>query len=341
MRFPLGMLGCVLAGCVAQPTTSNPCPSAISERTHDSQPAQGSLLGLAPAGSILRIGIEHLPPDERMAHASDVRVESLTVGGDTPLRGQEPRRRTSADVDAARTHVLTDIDLAAIDDPFAREALHFMIDLVQTDQRRVRRTGGNPLLDFYLPDQERGPLLVGEQLLLADQEEWLQEHGPALLQRPMRQLLRRLPLVQQLEFDFRDFRTDNLPLSGPTRQANEPRNGGMRVSVRVHLDDLGDPLEVMFSDNGMRIGTSQEIGKLGYQIALSDELLLELRARTEYASGDHAVRVDLSYRPGFFTSYHLSVGDDMDFLSMSPLYSLLESPIDGAPGLVLYVVTVF
>ena len=237
--------------------------------------------------------------------------------------------------------MLTGLDLTTIDDPLARETLHFMIDLVQTDQRRVRRTGGNPLLDFYVPDQERGPLLVGEQLLLADQEEWLQEHGPALLQRPLRQLLRRLPVVQELEFDFRDFRADNLPLSGPLRQANEPRGSGTRVSVRLHLGDLADPLEVMFSDSGVRIGTSQEVGKLGYQLAVSDALTLELRARTEYATGNHAVRVDLTYRPGFFTSYHLSVGDDMDFLSMSPLYSLLESPIDGAPGLVLYVVHVF
>jgi len=53
------------------------------------------------------------------------------------------------------------------------------------------------------------------------------------------------------------------------------------------------------------------------------------------------VRLDLAWRRSASTSVHVAVGDDMDFLSTSSLYSLFESPMDGSPGLVLYAVHVF
>jgi hypothetical protein len=52
-------------------------------------------------------------------------------------------------------------------------------------------------------------------------------------------------------------------------------------------------------------------------------------------------RVDLSYHPSLSTSLHVALGDDMDFLSTSSIYSLFESPMDGSPGIVLYAVHVF
>lgn len=328
MKVRLGILGCLLAGCVAQPERA--IPNGATARTR---------LAAKSRDAVLRIGIEHLPPDDRFPQG-EVRVAATNPAAATP-RGQDGTRSRGAqdperDVDVVRTHVLTSLDLSTVVDPVERETLHFLVDLVKADQLRVRRTGGNPLLDFYLPDQERGSLLVGEQLLLADQEEWLQQHGPGLLQRPLRQLLRRLPIVQQFELGVREFRSDNLPLPTPWQSPEPGRTA--RISVRLHVDDLEDPLEVMVSQYGLRIGTSQNVGKFGWALSLSEALQLELRARTEYDTGDHAVRVDLSYRPSSSTSYHLSVGDDMDFLNRSPLYSLLESPIDGAPGIVLYAV---
>lgn len=344
MRFVLGISGCLLAGCVATVRPS-PMPAvAQSAPNADPRPAD-AVASLVPSslprgGTVLRIGIEHLPPDERLQGPGEPRVDTPKAPPSLPqfARSSKPLRRE--DVDAIRTHVLTSIDLDAIDDPIERETLHFLIDLVRNDQRRVRRTGGNPLLDFYLPDQPRSSLLVGEDLLLADQEQWLQTHGLKLLQQPLRQLLRRLPIAREFDMDLQQFRADYLPLS--ERQSDQ--DGGRantRMSVRLHLDDLNDPVEVMLSRSGLRIGSSQQIGKLGYQLAITDALGLELRARTDYDTGDVTVRFDLHYQPAGMTSYHLSIGDDMEFLNRSPLYSLLESPIDGAPGIVLYVVQVF
>lgn len=295
--------------------------------------------GIPTSGTVLRIGIEHLPPDERLQNPGEPRVDTPKTPQSLPqfARSSTPLRRE--DVDAIRTHVLTSIDLDAIDDPIERETLHFLIDLVRNDQRRVRRTGGNPLLDFYLPDQQRSSLLVGEDLLLADQEQWLQTHGLKLLQQPLRQLLRRLPIARELDMDLQEFRADYLPLS--ERTDREDGRANTRMSVRLHLDDLSDPVELMLRRSGLRIGSSQQVGKLGYQLAITDALGLELRARTDYDTGDVTVRLDLHYQPAGMTSYHLSIGDDMEFLNRSPLYSLLESPIDGAPGIVLYVVQVF
>ena len=74
---------------------------------------------------------------------------------------------------------------------------------------------------------------------------------------------------------------------------------------------------------------------------LSATLRLEVRARTDYRTNENGLRVDLSYRPNDGTSVHCAIGDDMDFLSTSSIYSLFETPMDGSAGLVLYAVHVF
>ena len=91
----------------------------------------------------------------------------------------------------------------------------------------------------------------------------------------------------------------------------------------------------------VRVGSSQEHCKFGLNLPLTETINLELRTRTEYATEHTGFRVDLSYRPTLSTSMHVALGDDMDFLSTSSIYSLFESPMDGSPGLVLYAVHIF
>ena len=113
------------------------------------------------------------------------------------------------------------------------------------------------------------------------------------------------------------------------------------MSVRLHTSDLADPVELAYIRSGIRIGTSQESGKLSIDWDLSATLRLELRARADYATHEEHLRADLAYRHSPTTSLHVSIGDDMDFLSTSSIYSLFETPMDGAPGLVLYAVHIF
>jgi hypothetical protein len=86
---------------------------------------------------------------------------------------------------------------------------------------------------------------------------------------------------------------------------------------------------------------SQQQAKVTLDLPLTGRVRFGLRARTDYETGRSTVRSDLIYRASPRTSFHLAAGDDMDFLSTSSLYSLFDSPMDGAPGLVMYAVHTF
>jgi hypothetical protein len=174
-----------------------------------------------------------------------------------------------------------------------------------------------------------------------EQEQWLQAHGQSLLRRPLRQLLRRLPIARDVEVELDEFRSDHVPMSEPYQNEHRRSDGLGRVSMRVHASDLHDPVELVWIRGPVRIGSSQQHGKFGIDLPLTEKLRLELRTKTGYESEHTGFRLDLSYRPSFSTSFHVAVGDDMDFLSTSSIYSLFESPMDGSPGLVLYAVHVF
>lgn len=322
MRFQLGIVGCLLAGCAMQPTTSNPVDTALA----------ASVAPLPPSPFVLRIGVENLSPegDEPPAAA---RVEHAE--GSTRRETRLSSLRAPDPIPEERV-----LRFAPTDNAVADEALHFVSDLLEADRHRVRREVALPFFDFQPIDPERGPLLDSEWDLQRDHEQWLQEHGGAMFRRPIHQLLRRLPLVHELEVEFDSFRSENVPLSEPW-QAADRRHRKSRISLRVHLSDPEDPLEATWIWSGLRVGTSREIGKLGFDLPLTDSMGLELRARTEYASGQSGFRIDWSWRASPSTSLHVAVGDDMDFLSTSSTYSLFESPMDGSPGLVLYAVHVF
>lgn len=341
MRFRLGIVGCLLTGCMMQPAMSTPRDSALAAV---SAPASGPTLAddraaarTPPPAFVLRIGIEHLPPESDDGEAPP-RIQPSARAGVRPLRLARPGRNGADEALPATERPL--LDFANADDPLAREALHFVSDLIDADRQRVRREVGLPFFDFRGSDPDRGPLLTSEIALQTDHEQWLQQHGTALLQRPLRQMLQRLPIVRDLEIAFEDFRSENVPLSEPWQQADERRRSGC-VSLRVHADDLRDPVEAAWIWSGLRIGSSQEMGKVGLSLPLADALRLEVRARTEYATDHTGFRVDLSWRRSVSTSLHMALGDDMDFLSTSSIYSLFESPMDGSPGLVLYAVHIF
>ncbi|MEO6596318.1 MAG: hypothetical protein ABIP94_16335 [Planctomycetota bacterium] len=292
---------------------------------------------------MLHIGLEHLPPSEVMPSDDGPRVEPRTLSLAEPAARSNPGRALEPRLDAFHRHTwsLSASDLASIDDPVARETLHFVQDLVEADQRRVRLEVAMPFLETQYADVDRGPLLSSEVALVEAQEEWVHVNGQALLRRPLQQLLRRLPLAQQVEIDFADFRSENVPLSEPSFSPNGNRERFGRLSVRLHVNDPGDPLEVAYIQSGVRIATSQSTGKLSFNWELSERVRLELQGRTDYATNKQHVRLDLAYRPSPTTGLHVAAGDDMDFLSTSSIYSVFESPMDGAPGLVLYVVHIF
>ncbi|MFT4840887.1 MAG: hypothetical protein ACI8UD_000678 [Planctomycetota bacterium] len=321
---------CLLTGCATQPPRGISPASEPSPLTHS-------------AGHVLRIGLEFLPPDERFPDEADVRAEPRIASNPTSLASEQAVRPVALRFDEpSRAPRLSAIDFESIDDPIARETMHFCSDLIQADRQRVRREVGIPFFGFRDDVMELAPLLTSERRQREEHEQWSQQHGPRLLKRPLRQLAKRLPLARDFEIALEDFRSDHVPLTEPYRQAHGDRRKLGRMSLRLRTRDFGDPMELVYiHHSGVRIGSSQEQGKLSLDFNLSENLNFTLRARTNYATGESGIRTDLIYRTSENMSLHLAAGDDMNFLSTSSLYSLFESPMDGSPGLLLYAVHTF
>lgn len=333
MRFRLGFLACLLAGCATQPVPST-APDA---------PTDHLAVLAAATGRPQCIGLEFLPPDGRFPELEPVQVEPERRRASKPTPSS--RALTQVEVDdpePSRLPSLSQIDLDAIEDPIARETLHFCKDLVAADRQRVRREVGIPFFDFRGSPDDLSPKLTMERRLEAEHDEWAQQHGVRLFRQPLRLLGKRLPIAREFEIAVEDFRSDHVPLSEPYREAHGDRRRLGRMSMRVHVRDVQDPVELVYiHPSGLRIGSSQMRAKMSYGVDLSNSLNLSVRARSDYDTGDFAMRADLIYRPATHVSVHLSAGDDMDFLSTSSLYSLFESPMDGRPGLLLYAVHTF
>lgn len=314
-----GILLCLLTGCAIQPGRELPGPLPTAE------PLAAALFAPNP----LRIGLEHLPPhDQGQEPRSGPRAEAVAGSARHPDLRQPPSPTAAA--------------AAAAVDPLAREALQFLDDLQRADRRQSQREARPPFLDWQpLLDDDGPPLLAADRARAEEHAEWVNEHGPDLLKQPARHLLRRLPLVRELEQELFEFRAKNVPMTQGYRRVHGDRFRLGRLSMRLHLDDLHDPVEVVYMRSGVRIGTSQDTGKLSIGWRLHERLTLDLRARIEYDTGARTWRADLGYRPSDHASIFLSVGDDVDLLPSSSLYSPLATPEEGSTGLLLHAVHTF
>ena len=330
MRIQACALACLLAGCATQPSRSS-APTPVAIQAPDVDPGA------------LRISLEFLPPDDRFVTSEPLRVEALTTNK-SDVSAERRAVHAVALPDDAPTSIPEQarIDLDAVDDPIAREALHFCSDLIAADRRRVRREAGIPFFELRADDPDRGMLLTSERRLHEDQDRWSQQLGTALLKRPLRLLTRRLPIARELDLALRDFRADFVPLSEPYREVHGDRRELGRLSVRLSVRDLQDPVEVVyFHPSGVRLGSSQERAKLALSYPLTERLRLDVRARTEFDSGDTGLRADVVYRHSSSMSIYVTAGDALDIRSATSLYSLLETPSADSPGLMLYAVHTF
>ena len=319
-----------MAGCVMQPAAPAPQTSPLKP--------------IANTGTqhVLRIGLEFLPPDDRFPSTEPLRAETRIATNQPALASERAMRTVALRKEPSLSLKLNEIDFESIDDPIEREAMNFCYDLIAADRQRVQREVGIPIFGYRQDEFEFSPLLNSERQLLEEHEQWIQQRGPRLLRRPLQQLAKRLPLARDFDILVEEFRSDHVPLSEPYRQAHGDRREVGRLSVRLRLSDLQDPTELVYiHPSGVRVGSSQEFGKLSLDFALSEKLRFSLRGRTQYDTGDSSIRSDLIYRPLQNMSVHLSAGDNMDFLSTSSIYSLFESPMDGSPGLVLYAIHTF
>lgn len=331
LRLHPRILACLLAGCATQPDVPAPGFSVDA-------PAVPPVPDL-----LLRIGVELLPPEANTAQGRTItEVSRASQSATTAALGPRPNKDPELP-DRGTPHLwsMTASDLAAVDEPIVRETVQFIADLMREDDRAGRREMRSPLLEWQPVDPDNGPSLRSEEQIDEAHAEWIHEHGPRLLQKPARQLLRRLPLVHEFELEFQDFRSGHVPLSEPYRAAHGDQRRLGRMSLRVHTNDFQDPLEIVYMLGGVRVGSSQDTGKLSIDWELTERVTLEVRANTDYDSYENRVRADLAYWLSRTTNIHLCVGDDLDFLSTRTSYSRFDSPMDGTPGILLYAVHSF
>lgn len=331
MKSLLGMTAFVLAGCVAQPPT--PLPDTL---------LAGGAMPMAPTHLVLRVGIEHLPPelapDERQPQVEPAMRHGRRDTNQPQSPTQDPPRRPESSAQAAMAATLQRAEQAQTRDPIEHHTLLFLADLLDADDRRVRRQVGLPF--FAPPPTADDPLylLPAERELLLAQQQWTSENGPQLFQRPLEKLARRLPFIRDLEIEWRSAREDLLPLAASHGAEPRSRDSLGHLSMRLRANNLQDPVELVYVLGGMRAGSSQTTGKLSFELPLSARLLLEVHARTVYATGAHTLRADLTYRYSERTSFHAAIGDNMAFVASSGPYALFDSTMAGEAGVVLYAV---
>jgi hypothetical protein len=302
-------------------------------------PTAAVLLETWPA-STLRIGVEFLPPTS--GDESAPRTESLCTAAPAAPPRARPTTPAAAGAGDAHLWTMTVDDLLAQDGEGARMTLRFVDELMGEDRRRIRRTLGTPILSpEYVDLQSPGIDLASETLLALDEAEWLAGNGMSLLTRPLKRTLRATPLGESFDVALDEFRSDNVPLSRPYSNAHADERHLGRLSMRIHAGDLSDPLEVAYLRSGVRIGSSRDRLKLGVGRDLGEHLRFDLHSRYAYATGSYRIRADLSLELTRRSSLHFVLGNDLDFLATSTVYSLFESPMDGSPGLLLYAVHLF
>ncbi len=338
-----GILCCLLAGCVVQPTTTDPRPDfGAGSRVATTAPL--------PSLATPRIGLEFLAPEAddplptvRVEAADRRRSQLLSLDGPVTRRAPTPvslRDRIDA-MERRHTWTLDASDLLGMADPVARQTLYFLEDLLDEDRRSAEREVRVPFFDWQHHEATDDPMLTSEFTLQTARDEWIHEHGPRLLQRPLKRLLKRLPIAHDVEVAVDDWRGDNLPFTDPYHQTHGDRRNHGRLSLRLRASDLADPVEIHYVHSGVRIGTSQNYGKVSWELPLTEKVRLQMRGRRDYDGRDFGWRCDLIYQHSPRTSLNLAAGDDLEFLSTSSIFSLFDSPMDGETGVVLYAVHVF
>ncbi len=337
VKHVLTVLLCLLAGCAIQPRPADQANAA--ETAARARP-------MPPTGPLLRIGVEHLGEADALARTAEIpRPEPIaddTADARAVVRPAPDARRAGDARETRHLWLMANEDFAAIDEPVARQTLTFVFDLLGEDNRRIRREVGTPILSAHYEDlgAPNLPTRFDEQVA-EEQEEALAEHGARLLKRPLRNLLRRTELVEDLELHVEDFRADHVPLSAPYRDTHPERRSLGRLSMRLRVDDLHDPVEISYVRSGVRVGTGQEHYKIGFTRWLARDLSVGLHSRCSYETGSWRLRGDLTWYASDHTSLHLLFGDDLDFLDTSSVYSLFETPMDGSPGVLLHAVHLF
>ncbi|MHC5065514.1 MAG: hypothetical protein ACYTG5_16240 [Planctomycetota bacterium] len=229
-------------------------------------------------------------------------------------------------------------DLDSIENPIERMTARFVRDLIGEDRRRVQRELGTPILTRRMRRLDNNMLHVRFRELEEEQEAiYMQEEGRSLLRRPLRKILKNFTLVADIDAMIKEFKAENIPTSGDYQSGKRKSSGWGRVSMRVKVRRLEDPLELSYRNWGWKVASNLERAKLKYEWDLTDKIEAELGWR--YSYDDHSVlfRAGMHYIIDPKTSMSVILGDQLNYLGGTSTYSYLRSPMDGDDGILFNV----
>jgi hypothetical protein len=325
----------LLVGCTSPP----PASSAPDGRGTTRAPI------VPPAANTARLGVEFLAAAPRhagtlIAGPDEVRVEPRERRVREPAPPAE-RERPEPAFDLSREGI------ARVDDTGERMTLRFLRELLGEDRLRVQREIGAPILNTHLRTYSSD--MVDTAIDRAEREDQYSEvlrYQGRLVNRPLRKTLKELGIVRQVELAVDEFKAEHVPLSGAYQEARGSGGGWGRMSVRLKLSNLDDPVELAYLNDGVRVASRLELLKLGYDSWVTDELRLGFNTNYYYADGRCNVWAQMTYRVDPRTHVYCMMGDSMDLLTSTAMYPLITSPLElpaaeSSLGILIYVEHLF
>ena len=349
MRRLLGIPLLVLAGCATQSDGGSPASPKDTLEAVAPLPPKGWLTA--------RIGVEYLAsePDQELLTLASAGLGHASQDRPTPRRSlsevestrPEPTARPadpreSVGPEQSELPWLSRDALARIENPAERFTLNFIHHMIGEDRRRVQRQVGAPILFNQLRNSlpVHGLETVLDQRNREDQALLLARERSSLLNRPLRRALKTSTLIHRFETLIDDFKADHVPLTGAYEDQHQRRRYG-RFSVRLHVRDSANPVEVAYRYEGWRVGTAHDYMKFGLDRDLSENVAFSMRGVYQYGPAllDMwcALRVDVDES----TNAHLLFSDKMDIVTGSTMYPVVHSPValrtvDESPGALFY-----
>lgn len=329
------LLALLLAGCASLPRA--PGPASTAKSPHE------PLLPSAPTTA--RLGVEFLHEMVRRETPLTVTDDPVRVEPKAPPRSFAPVAGPSEPEKPALD--LSRAAISRVPDTAERMTLRFLHELLGEDRLRVQRDIGAPILNTHLRQWNSEMFLTAADRAESEDHyaEVLQYQG-RMVNRPLRKVLKELPVVREVELAVDDFKASYVPLSGEYQQASGKRLGWGRVSVRMHLSDSSDPVELAYLNDGFRVASGQELLKLGYETWLDESLRFGISTDYSYGDGRWKAWGQMTYEVNRRTHIYCSIGDSMDLLTSTAMYPLITSPFelpaaDSSLGILIYVEHLF
>jgi hypothetical protein len=240
-----------------------------------------------------------------------------------------------------RLRPLTRRQIAALPTAAERATFRLLHTLAGPDGDRLPRELGWTFMQRQLANVDLGAADPWNEPLPAGIDDALGELVPDLLRKPVRNALRELPIVRDIELQIEDFKIHNVPTSGAWLDSrDEDRRRYGHVSLR--LQGRGsDPLSVTYAVHGWRLGASRDTVRAGYSALLGDGLWLTIGSTFDHVAERYDAMAELKFDISARTRLLCTFGNQINLFPGATLDRMARKDLDGGTGAMVYVETIF